>query len=563
MPSAADGPDLSGITLDDRYTLLRHLGRGGMGQVYDAYHQALDRKVAVKVLHPWLASEPKYRERFLREARAASRIQHPNVVELLDFGHTPNDSVYLVMEFLKGRDLKAVIAQEGPLSWPRTRHFLLQAGAALKEAHRHDIIHRDIKPANCFVCDEGEGGVVDRVKLLDFGMAKVGADPSDSSLGARLTQTGELVGTLAYMAPEFADGKPASVASDMYALGIMAYEMLTGRVPFTGRNEFQILARHLNDPPVRPRVLVPDIPLVVERLVLKMLAKKPEQRYPSMAELERALLGIDVNVKDEDGAVDLVNVIRREGSGPREAARREGSGPRAAARREGSGPRAAARPQGSGPRAATRPEGSGPWSAASVEADAPRATASRAGSFEEGSGPWDIAWASSSPHRAAEPSLQPSGSGTGAAPASVSGSGPRPAPASVSGSGPRPAPANTSGSERAGAAPAVAMVPESDEWRWSDEPPPSALDTPAASDRLAPISGLEPQAAAPDLDEALEAYDPHSGKAAWLVLTGIVVVMVGLIVAMAVLGPDLGLDTEAKPPPDSPPGISRTPVSTR
>jgi len=332
MSSVADGNDLSGITLDGRYALIKQLGDGGMGQVYLAHHGALDREVAVKVLHTWLASERRYRQRFLREARAASRIKHPNVVELLDFGTTPNDSVYLVMELLRGRDLKAVLKEEGPMRWPRARHFLLQAVAALREAHRQDVIHRDIKPANCFVCTPEDPGLPERMKLLDFGIAKLEGEPSASAsgLGRRgITQTGELIGTLAYMAPEFAEGRPASALTDMYALGIMAYELLTGKVPFRGRNEFQVLALHLNEPPVRPRVLVPTIPDVVESVVLTLLAKKPEERFASMAALERALLAIPGDVTDDIPVV--VPRGPREGSGPKPPIRREGSGPKPAA----------------------------------------------------------------------------------------------------------------------------------------------------------------------------------------------------------------------------------------
>jgi serine/threonine protein kinase len=332
------GTDLSGTTLDGRYMLVRRLGEGAMGTVYVANHHTLDQPVAVKMLHPWLAAEPKHRERFMREARAASRIEHPNVVELLEVGTTPEGSVYLVMELLQGHDLRAILRRDGPLPWARARHYLLQATAALREAHRQGVIHRDIKPANCFVCDADDGRA-ERMKLLDFGIAKLGEDPSasqSSSAGKRLTQTGELVGTLAYLAPEFAEGKPASVFTDMYALGIMAYELLTGDVPFRGKNEFQVLARHLNEPPVRPRMLVPTLPEAAEALVLTLLAKRPELRFESMEDVEHALMAIAPD--GSDGGASL----RRENSGPLVVRRRDASGPH----REGSGPRR----EGSGPR---------------------------------------------------------------------------------------------------------------------------------------------------------------------------------------------------------------------
>jgi serine/threonine protein kinase len=346
------GTDLSGTTLDGRYMLVRRLGEGAMGTVYVANHHTLDQPIAIKLLHPWLAAEPKHRERFMREGRAASRIEHPNVVEILDVGTTPEGSVFLVMELLQGHDLRAILRREGPLPWPRARHFLLQATAALREAHRQGVIHRDIKPANCFVCEVGDGRP-ERMKLLDFGIAKLGEDPSashSSSVGKRLTQTGELVGTLAYLAPEFAEGKPASAFTDMYALGIMAYELLTGDVPFRGKNEFQVLARHLNEPPVRPRMLVPALPEAAEALVLTLLAKRPELRFESMGDVEQALLAIP-----PDGS-DAAASRGREASGPLVVRRRESSGPR----REASAP---LREEGAPRREASGPirVGSGPW----------------------------------------------------------------------------------------------------------------------------------------------------------------------------------------------------------
>ncbi len=324
MNTVVEGNDLCGTTLDGRYRLIQRLGEGAMGQVYVAHHEGLDHRVAVKVLHPWLAREDKHRKRFLREARAAKRIRHPNVVEVLDCGTTDADSVYLVMELLEGRDLRAVLQAEGALPWSRARNLLLQGVAALREAHRQDVIHRDIKPANCFVCTTPDPSLPERMKLLDFGIAKVGGDPSASATGGggkRLTQTGELVGTLAYMAPEFADGKPASVHTDMYALGIMAYQLLTGDVPFTGRNEFQVLARHLNEPPVRPRMLVPELPEAVEVVVLTLLAKKPEHRFESMADVEQAMLAIP---GDADGG-PIVVPHGRDSSGSQPIVRRRES----------------------------------------------------------------------------------------------------------------------------------------------------------------------------------------------------------------------------------------------
>jgi len=290
--------DLTNVRLDGRYLLTRLMGEGGMGQVYEGYHAALDRKVAVKVLLPRYAYEPKFRERFLREAKAASKVRHPNVVQILDFGDTPGGSVYFVMEFLEGRDLAAVLRQTGPLPWPRARHLLLQVLSALAAAHERKIIHRDIKPANFFI--EELGGHHDLVKVLDFGIAKLAADAGaeESSLAQSLTGTGEVFGTAKYMAPEQAYGASNDVRVDVYSLGIVAYELLTGKVPFTGVSVFDIITRHVNERPRPPRELVPEIPLEVEAWILRAIAKQPDDRFASMVAMEQALLAITAGVSE-------------------------------------------------------------------------------------------------------------------------------------------------------------------------------------------------------------------------------------------------------------------------
>ncbi|MEM9463364.1 MAG: protein kinase [Myxococcota bacterium] len=281
--------DLTGVTLDKRYRLTRLMGEGGMGQVYEGTHQLLDHKVAVKVLLPRFAYDATFRERFLREAKAASKVRHPNVVQILDFGDTPNNSVYFVMEFLEGRDLKDVLDDYGPLPWPRAQSLLLQITSALAEAHGQRIIHRDVKPANCFVIRTQHHEEL--VKLLDFGIAKITADPSDqgNSLAKSLTGTGEVFGTARYMAPEQAVGVSNDPRVDVYSVGVMAYEMLTGRVPFDGPSTFHIITKHVAEPPRPPRELNPETPREVEALILRALAKRPEDRFGSMAEMAQAL----------------------------------------------------------------------------------------------------------------------------------------------------------------------------------------------------------------------------------------------------------------------------------
>jgi len=277
----------SGTTFDERYRILGRLGRGGMGHVYAAMHLALDQRVAIKVLHPRFAEDERFRARFLQEARAVSRISHPNVVDIKDFGRAPNGSVYFVMEYLRGRDLSVELRCEGALPWARARHILLQAAGALQAAHARQVIHRDIKPGNCFLLDDEDAGLVDVVKLVDFGIAKVG----DASRRG-LTGTGEILGTASYMSPEQARGQPLDARSDIYSLGAMAYEMLTGLVPFRGGNALDVITAHLEQRPEPVRRLAPQVPLAADAMVLKMLAKAPEDRYASMEAVVRALRAI-------------------------------------------------------------------------------------------------------------------------------------------------------------------------------------------------------------------------------------------------------------------------------
>lgn len=291
------GPsDLIGTTLDGRYRLLRMHSEGGMGRVYEGVHVHFDRRVAVKTLHPRLAYESRFRDRFLLEAKSASQIGHPNVVHIMDFGNTPDGSVYFAMEFLEGRDLRALLAKEGRLSWSRAREILVQAVDGLVAAHAKDIVHRDIKPGNCFLVDNPDGGV-ETVKLLDFGIAKVGSDDDQS----QLTATGEVYGTAAYMAPEQARGEPLDPRSDIYSMGVMAYEMLTGKVPFSGGTAVHVITRHLTDTPKRPRERVPSIPPAVEAMILIAMAKNIDDRYGSMVEFREAIEKIPATASGTGG----------------------------------------------------------------------------------------------------------------------------------------------------------------------------------------------------------------------------------------------------------------------
>ncbi len=267
--------DLRGKTLGS-YQIGEELGRGGMAVVYRAYQPSLNRYVAIKVLPPQLAFDRQFVERFLREARSAASLSHPNIVVIHDVGEQEG-LYYIVMEYLEGRTLKQVIEEEGPLAPGRAAHIVEQVGAALDYAHVRGFVHRDVKPANIFV---GEG---DRVKLTDFGIAKA------ASQAEQLTRTGMLVGTPEYMSPEQAEGGSVDPRTDLYALGVVLYQMLTGRVPFRGNTPHSTLYAVVHQSPPPPRQANPALPRAVEGVVLKAMAKRPEQRFQRGAEMAAGL----------------------------------------------------------------------------------------------------------------------------------------------------------------------------------------------------------------------------------------------------------------------------------
>lgn len=274
--------DLTGTVLG-RYRLLRRLGAGGMGAVYLAQHELIDRQVALKVLHPSLGRKPEARKRFLREARAASKVKHPGVVEIHDVAFA-GDHVFFVMELLAGRDLADRLVAAKRLPWPAAFPIVHQVAQALAAAHAAGVVHRDIKPSNCFLVAGPDG--TERVKVVDFGIAKLVAEEGTTT--ERLTATGEVFGTLGYMAPEMAQGAGDDPRSDVYSLGVMTFELLTGRLPFEGP-ALAVVSQHLTKPPPSPRSLDVSIPPAVERLVLRALAKHPDERFASMRHFIAAL----------------------------------------------------------------------------------------------------------------------------------------------------------------------------------------------------------------------------------------------------------------------------------
>jgi len=276
--------ELVGKTLADKYRIEELINEGGMGSVYRATHVLMDKTVAVKVLHPSLAADDKIVARFSREAKAASRISHPHALNVTDFGEDDDGVVFLVMEYLNGETLKEVIHKDGPMPLPRATEIIRQVCGALEAAHNEGVVHRDLKSDNIMLIDVGGG---DWAKVLDFGIAKiienVDQDPA-------LTAPNLIIGTPQYMSPEqCSQAANIDSRSDIYSLGIILYEMLVGHVPFTGESPTAIMMKHLQEPP--PSVLEErkDVPAAVGRVVLRTMAKRPEDRYQTVSELSEAL----------------------------------------------------------------------------------------------------------------------------------------------------------------------------------------------------------------------------------------------------------------------------------
>jgi serine/threonine protein kinase/uncharacterized tellurite resistance protein B-like protein len=278
---------LIGSVLSERYKVLERIGEGGMGAVYVGQHVTLGKRVALKVLKQEMCYDKTIVERFLREAKATSSIEHENVVEILDFGHTPEGSAFFVMEFLRGQELAQLMEAAGAVPWARAKDILIQVAEALAAAHELGIIHRDMKPGNVFLIKRG--GRSDFVKVLDFGIAKV-------EDGAALTRAGMVFGTAGYMAPEQATGGELDGRADMYALACVGFEMLTGRLPFTATHPIKMLNCHIREPAPSMRSVAPElgIPEAVDAVILRALNKLPDERFPDMHGFAEALAAIPV-----------------------------------------------------------------------------------------------------------------------------------------------------------------------------------------------------------------------------------------------------------------------------
>ena len=278
-----------GKVVAGKYVIDGFLGAGAMGRVYRATQRPLDKLVAVKVLHANFGGDQVTLQRFLREAKAASRFDHPNSVTVFDFGIEPDGTAYIVMEYLRGESLEDLIQREGTLAAPRCVAIMSQVLAALSEAHDAGIVHRDLKPENIMLVSRGgEDFAGETVKVADFGIAKMlGED--DARTAAKITATGIISGSPAYMSPEQAQALPVDGRSDLYQCGVILYEMITGEIPFFANNAIGVIMQHISQPAPSARLRNPACPEVLDALIAKAMAKDPERRFSNARAMRQAL----------------------------------------------------------------------------------------------------------------------------------------------------------------------------------------------------------------------------------------------------------------------------------
>ncbi len=288
-----------------RYRVTEKIGTGGMADVYKAVDEVLGRTVAIKTLHPRYASDPGFVARFRQEAQSAANLSHPNIVNIYDWGRD-DEAYYIVMEYVRGTDLKALVEEKGAIDPLKAAEYCSQVAAALSVAHGYDIIHRDIKPHNIVLMPEGT------VKVMDFGIARAG--------NTTMTQTGSVLGTAQYVSPEQAQGRDLGPQSDLYSLGVVLYELTTGQTPFEGDSPVSVALKQVNEEPVPPSEINPDIPPALESVILRAMLKDPSERYTSAEEmrrdLQRAASGRMVETAPREGDTTVMPVVgRTNGSG--------------------------------------------------------------------------------------------------------------------------------------------------------------------------------------------------------------------------------------------------------
>ena len=275
--------------LNGEFRILQRIGTGGMGSVYKAQQPEMNRMVAIKILHPKLTNRQDLASRFRREARAMAQLTHPNTVKVFTYGELPEDgSLYIVMEFLEGRNLNRAVKRDGPMAVERAVPILIQVCGALQEAHTMGIIHRDLKPENIFLCKQM--GMDDYPKVLDFGLAKV-TEQQMRPGSVNLTQEGMVFGTPEFMSPEQAQGQTLEATSDIYSLATILYEALTGKLPFEARSPMEFIQKHVVEPPVPLSERIPGLrfPKGLDDAIGRALAKNPKDRFQSAIEFAAAL----------------------------------------------------------------------------------------------------------------------------------------------------------------------------------------------------------------------------------------------------------------------------------
>jgi serine/threonine-protein kinase len=276
--------------LDGQFQIIQKVGSGGMGAVYKALQPSMNRMVGIKILHPKLANRKDLVSRFRREARAMSHLTHPNTVKVFLYGELDDGSLYIVMEFLEGKNLNQTVRADGPFPVARALPILIQACGALDEAHTQGIIHRDLKPENIFLCQQG--AMKDYPKVLDFGLAKV-TEREMRPGSIILTQEGMVFGTPEFMSPEQAQGKTLTPASDTYSLAVILYEVLTGKLPFEAKTAMEHIQAHVSAPPIPIDVRAGKaFPPLLWKTIERALAKEPEARFKSAADFALAMQAV-------------------------------------------------------------------------------------------------------------------------------------------------------------------------------------------------------------------------------------------------------------------------------